>query len=205
MRMRGGVLGLCACLLAAPPAAAQTATGRDQRAPVLIVDMQRIKSDTAAGRDMRSKTIEIRRRIQAGIAARSERLRAEERRLAEERESLDPEDFRAQVRAFEQQVFENREFSERESLRLQRVLSRASTLLREQATAVLAGIMRERRAEVMLDATQIVLSVDRLDITDEAIRILDRVLPEMPLALDGDTALRGGAGAAPATGDEGGE
>ena len=183
MRLRGGVLGLCAFFLLAPPVSAQQ-VGRLPPAPVLIVDMQRIKSDTSAGRDMRTKTIEIRRRIQAGIAERSEKLRAEERRLADESEKLDPEEFRQQVRSFEQQVFENREFSERESLRLQQVLSQASTLLRERATAVLADIMRERRAEVMLDATQIVLSVDRLDITDEAIRMLDRVLPEMPLDLD---------------------
>jgi len=169
--------------------AAQTSGDEDRRVPILIVDMQRIKSETSAGRDMRSKTIEIRRRIQAGIAARSERLRAEERRLAEERENLDPEDFRRQVVSFEQQVFANREFSEQESRRLQGLLSQASTLLREQATAVLAEIMRERKAEVMLDSTQIVLSVDRLDITDEAIRMLDRVLPEIPLDI-GDPPLR---------------
>jgi len=189
-RRRAGALALCVCLLLTPaPVAAQTSGDEDRRVPILIVDMQRIKSETSAGRDMRSKTIEIRRRIQAGIAARSERLRAEERRLAEERENLDPEDFRRQVVSFEQQVFANREFSEQESRRLQGLLSQASTLLREQATAVLAEIMRERKAEVMLDSTQIVLSVDRLDITDEAIRMLDRVLPEIPLDI-GDPPLR---------------
>lgn len=151
--------------------------------PVLIVDMQRLKNDTAAGRDMFSKTAEIRKRIQAGIAEREQNLRKEERRLAEERGDLSPEAFRERVRAFEQQVFSNREFSERENRRLQQVLSRASGLLRERATAVLATIMRERGAEVLLDSTQIVLSADRLDITDEAIRRLDEILPEMPLEI----------------------
>jgi len=184
------VAALFACLLlTSPPLAAQTAEDGDRRVPVLIVDMQRIKSETSAGRDMRSKTIEIRRRIQAGIAERSERLRAEEQRLAEERESLDPEDFRRQVISFEQQVFANREFSEQESRRLQGLLSTASTMLREQATAVLAEIMRERRAEVMLDSTQIVLSVDRLDITEEAIRMLDRVFPGIPIDI-GDPPIQ---------------
>ena len=187
---RAGVAALFACLLlTSPPLAAQTAEDGDRRVPVLIVDMQRIKSETSAGRDMRSKTIEIRRRIQAGIAERSERLRAEEQRLAEERESLDPEDFRRQVISFEQQVFANREFSEQESRRLQGLLSTASTMLREQATAVLAEIMRERRAEVMLDSTQIVLSVDRLDITEEAIRMLDRVFPGIPIDI-GDPPIQ---------------
>jgi len=176
-------LAICAALLPPVPAIAQTSDGPRVSVPVLIVDMQRIKSDTAAGRDMLAKTIEIRKRIQEGVAERSESLRAEEQRLAEERENLDPEDFREQVRAFEQQVFANREFSERESRRLQLVLSQASALLRERATAVLSAIMRERRAEVMLDSTQIVLSIERLDITNEAISRLDEILPEMPIEL----------------------
>ena len=169
-------------LLCAAPVAAQ----QQDAAPavtVLVVDMQRIKSDTAAGRDMLNKTVEIRKRIQDAIAARAESLREEEQRLAEERDSLDPADFRERVRAFEQQVFANREFSERESRRLQLVLSRASGMLRERATLVLAAIMREREAELLLDATQIVLSADRLDITNEAIRRLDAVMPEMPIAI----------------------
>jgi len=182
--MRAGILGLCACLLLPPPVSAQGLIGpRNAQAAVLVVDMKRIKSDTAAGRDMLAKTIEIRRRIQAGVAERGERLRAEEQRLAEERETLDPEDFREQVRAFEQQVFANRELSERETRRLQLVLSGASTLLKDRATAVFAAIMRERRADLLLDSSQIILSADRLDITDEVIERLDIILPEMPIEL----------------------
>ncbi len=183
MRAALGVLWLCTALLSAWPAFGQDAQDTGRSAPVLIVDMQRIKSDTSAGRDMLAKQTEIRNRIQAGLAERRERLREEENRLAEEREKLTPEAFREQVRAFEQQVFANREFSERESRRLQLVLSRASALLKERATAVLAGIMRERSAEVLLDSTQIILSVNSLDITDEAIRRLDEILPEIPIDL----------------------
>ena len=175
-------LVLMLALLCAAPVAAQQQDA-DPAVTVLVVDMQRIKSDTAAGRDMLNKTVEIRKRIQDAIAARAESLREEEQRLAEERDSLDPADFRERVRAFEQQVFANREFSERESRRLQLVLSRASALLTERATLVLAAIMREREAELLLDATQIVLSADRLDITNEAIRRLDAVMPEMPIAI----------------------
>ena len=181
--MRARVLGLCAALLAGSPALAQDDAEEIVPAPVLIVDMQRIKSDTAAGRDMLAKTVEIRKRIQEDLAGREQTLRAEEERLAKERSDLSPEAFRERVRAFEQQVFANREFSDRESRRLQLVLSRASALLRDRATRVFKEIMREREAQVLLDSTQIVLSIDRLDITDEAIRRLDEVLPEMPIAI----------------------
>ncbi len=184
-RRAGAALVALALALAGPAALAQGDDAAPVAAPtaVLVVDMQRIKSDTAAGRDMLAKTVEIRRRIQAGIEEREAALREEERRLAEERGSLGPGDFRERVRAFEQQVIDNRAFSERESRRLQLVLSRASGLLRDRVTAVLAAIMRERGAELLLDSTQIVLSADRLDITDEAIGRLDAVMPEMPVTI----------------------
>ena len=183
--MRTGLraLALCAALLAGAPAAAQTGDEGDAPTPVLIVDMQRIKNDTAAGRDMRAKTVEIRKRIQADLAERGERLRAEEERIAAERSELSSEAFRARVRAFEQQVLGNRDFSERESRRLQLVLSRASALLRDRATRVFKAIMRERGAQVLLDSTQIILSVGALDITDEAIGRLDELMPEMPIEI----------------------
>ena len=76
MRARAGILGLCACLLLPPSVSAQGLIGpRNAQAAVLVVDMKRIKSDTAAGRDMLAKTIEIRRRIQAGVAERGESTR----------------------------------------------------------------------------------------------------------------------------------
>jgi Skp family chaperone for outer membrane proteins len=164
------------CLLVVPPAVAQ-----EQGAKVLVVDMLRIRSDTAAGKDMIQKIKDIRQSIEMELAERADALQREEQRLAEERPKLTLDEFTSRVRAFEQQVFANREFSERANRRLQLVRSNGSKLLRERVTAVLAKIMLARDAEVMLDASQIVLSVDRLDITDEAIERLDEIFPAIPI------------------------
>ncbi len=162
------------------PAFAQT----DTENPILIVDMQRIKNETAAGRDIQSRTVEIRAKIQKAIADREAAIRLEEEKLAKERATLTGEEFRSRVQAFEKQVFENRAFAEVETRRLQQLLQEASALLRDQVTRVLAVIMRERNAQVLLDPTQIVLSVDQLNITDEAIERLDKVLPAVELSLE---------------------
>ena len=156
----------------------------DTSYPVLIVDMQRIKTESAAGRDMLSKSAEIREIIRSELSEREEVLRLEEQKLAQERSSLEPQEFRDRVRAFETKVFETREFAEAENRRLQALLSKASALLRDQATTVLTVIMRERGAGVLLDATQIVLSIDNLDITNEAIERLNVTLPQMPFTVD---------------------
>ncbi len=182
MRHKGGLSRRAVCQVLAGAAVAAPAHAQDEgRTPVLIVDMARIRTDTLAGKDMLAKIEDIRKRIESDLAERAVALREEEQQIAEDRATLSSEDFRERVRIFEKQVFENRQFSERENRRLQLVRANGSKLLRERVTAVLARIMVARRADVMLDSTQIVLSVDSLDITDEAIARLDEVFPEMPL------------------------
>ena len=180
---RGGLSRRAACrLLAGFALAAPTAHAQDDgSSPVLVVDMARIRTETAAGKDMMVKIEDIRRRVEADLGERAVALREEERKLAEERDGLSIEEFRERVSVFEKQVFANRGFSERANRRLQLVRSNGSKLLRERVTAVLARIMVVREADVLLDSTQIVLSIDSLDITDEAIARLDEVFPEMPL------------------------
>ncbi len=178
MSIQATLIALFACLAFAAPVVAQ-----DEKTPILVVDMLRIRSDTAAGKDMAQKINDFRQRIDADLAERGAALRREEQRLAEERPKLSVDEFNSRVRAFEQQVFANREFSERASRRLQLVRATGTKLLRERVTAVLAKIMVARDAQVMLDASQIVISVDRLDITDEAIKRLDVVFPSVPVDL----------------------
>lgn len=174
-------VALLMALLFAFPAVAQEDEGQFL---ILIVDMQRIKTDSAAGRDMLAKSENIRVIIREELAERERAVREDEQQLAVDRPALEQQEFRDRVVSFEAQVIRNREYAEQESRRLQLLLSKASELLRKKATQVLTVIMRERGAKLLLDSSQIVLSVDSLNITDEAITRLDAVLPEMPFRLE---------------------
>lgn len=183
-RFVGAAIACCAGLGIAAAAFGQEATGP----AVLIVDMQRLQRDTAAARSIREQSTAIRQQIEKAIASREAVIRAEEKELADLRENLSADDFRERVRAFEEKVFESRDFAQQESAKLQAALSDASRRMRAQIVPILAAMMRERRAQVMLDSSQVVLSAEQLEVTDEVIERLDAVVPDLKLAIDAQVA-----------------
>jgi len=91
-------------------------------------------------------------------------------------------EFRGRVRDFEKKVFANRDFAQQESAKLQAVLAQASNQLRREIAPILAQLLREREAKLMLDKSQVILSADTLDVTDEVLKRLDAAMPTMLLA-----------------------
>lgn len=176
-----------ACLMGYSPIAA---SAQDQGADpsikpvVLIVDMQKVQRDSAAAKSVREQSTAIRLDIEKTIAAREALIRTEEKELAELREKLSADEFRERVRQFETKVFANRDFAQGESAKLQAALSDASTRLRGKIAPILATLMKERGAQVMLDSSQVVLSIGRLEITNEVIERLDAEVPTLTLSLE---------------------
>ena len=169
------------CVLIALPLRSPWAQGTENNTAVLIVDMQRIQREAAAAVSVRAQTATLRAELEKTIAARAKEISNEEAELAKLREGLSDSEFRARILAFEQKVFANRDFAQRESGNLQSQLAGASNRLRNRIAPILANIMRERGAQVMLDSSQVVLSADILDVTDEVIRRLNLAMPALVL------------------------
>ena len=149
---------------------------------VLVVDMQRIRRDAAAAVSVRRQINELRSELEIIIAQRSKAISAEEAALAEERVRLTADELRARVREFEKKVFANRDFAQQEAAKLQALQAQAQASLRRNIAPILALIMQERDAKLMLDKSQVVLSADSLEVTDEVLERLDSVMPTLVLA-----------------------
>jgi len=175
-----GVVSLFSILIFLAPATAQETN--DENIGVLVVDMQRIQRDAAAAVNVREQSTAMRAELEAMVAERAKAISKEEAELAELRERLEPDEFRQRVREFEKKVFANRDFAQQGSTKLQAVRVQASNQLRRAIAPILAQLLRERRAQLMLDKSQVILSVDTLDVTDEALKRLDSALPTMRLA-----------------------
>lgn len=174
------LFGVALCIFMAAPLRAVWA----QDIPnvgILIVDMQRIQREAVAAISVRDQTAALRAQLEKTIAERAKAISREEAELAELREKLSNSEFRARILAFEEKVFANRDFAQRESANLQSQLAGANNRLRRQIAPILATIMRERDAQVMLDSSQVVLSAEVLDITEEVIERLNLVMPALVL------------------------
>ena len=171
---------LVAMFLSVPAQGVLAQTSKD--IGILVVDMQRIQRDSSAAISVREQTAAMRTNLEKTIAERAREISSEEAELAELRQRLTTDEFRARVRSFEEKVFANRDFAQRESSKLQSLLAQASTRLRREIAPILAQLLREREAQLMLDSSQVILNAETLDVTDEVIQRLDEAMPTMILA-----------------------
>lgn len=146
------------------------------RPPVLVVNQNALFEQSAFGRGAQERLeaasatlVSENREIEAA-------LEAEELSLTERRANLPPTEFRALAEAFNVKVEGIRKAQDAKA----RSISRARDEDRQQifaaARPVLADILREQGAVVVLDQSQVVLSLDRIDITALAIQRLDAQL-----------------------------
>lgn len=170
-------------LMLAPVSVASAQEGPPARdIGVLVVDMQRIQRDAAAAKSVRAQSAAMRDKLKETVGERARAISREETELAELRERMNAAEFRVRVREFEERVFANRNFAQQESAKLQAVLAQASTRLRREIAPILAQLLRERGAQLMLDKSQVLLNADTLDVTDEVLKRLDALIPTMDLA-----------------------
>ena len=178
-RLLMGAVFLVSLAVVQGPLSAQEQT--DGNIGVLVVDMQRIQRDAAAATSVREQSAAMRADLEETIGERARAISVEEAELAELRERMTAAEFRERVREFEKKVFENRDFAQQESAKLQAVLAQASNRLRREIAPILAQLLRERQAKIMLDKSQVILSADTLDVTDEVLRRLNETVPSMRL------------------------
>ncbi len=168
-------------LLGALPAQAQQ-LGVVQ-SDVLVIDIERLLSETAYGKRLQSE-IEAAR---DALIARNDRiaaeLEAEERALTEKRATTEPGAFREMADAFDAKVTEQRRESERLSRELERRRDLAPVQFMRVVQPVLGEVLQEAGAVVLLDVRSVILRAEVADVTDLAIARIDARIgpgPEAP-------------------------
>ena len=168
--MRGWVFGLGLALLVGQ-AAAQEATLSGS--PVVTLDQERLFKESVFGRSVLARN----EGEEAALAAENRKLEAaleaEERGLTDLRVRMNPAEFRKLADEFDVRVEEVRRAQDARFRTLTRQREEDRQKFIETALPVLGQLMAEMGAVVILDRSAIVLSFDRIDITDSAIARLD--------------------------------
>lgn len=157
-------VGLLALLLAVPAGIATA-----QQISVLTIELERLFAETGLGAESRARLEQRAREIQAENARIERDLIAEEQALTEQRASLPTEEFRALADAFHARVEQLRAEQDEKERQFNRQQSEAQAAFFEDIRSLLAEIMVEKGASVVLERRDVFLSADWIDITDEAI------------------------------------
>ena len=187
------VLVLCALLPATRLAAQQPL------APlILIVDMQQILQDAKAAKGVQSVISQQYNVYSKEVAQQEDELQKARTELERQRTVLAPDAFSLRARELQQRYDDLDQVVQSRRQSLQQSLNEAMVKVRNVALEVVAGIVQERRANLVIEKQAIVFEAEGLDVTAEAIKRLDEKLSSVPVNLpktEGEAAK--GDGAAP--------
>ncbi len=158
-------------LMLAVPAAAQ-----QSQPQVMIIDSDRVYVETLYGRRIASDLAVQAAELQAENDRIVETLTEEERSLTIRRPDMTPEAFRAEAEAFDAKVQEVRRVRDAKNVELQVANAEARARFEERVQGIVANIMLERGAFLVLEQRNVVLSVRSANITDDAIVRIDAEL-----------------------------
>lgn len=186
-------LALLLCLLLA---GASTATAQRAGSPVLVIDQERLFSESAFGQRIQA---EIERRSESLAAENSEieaDLIAEEQRLTELRDETEPEAFQKMAAAFDDKVRRLRRDQDAKARKLARFDETARQRFLSLAAGPLSQLLRDRGAVALFDRRALILSLEAIDVTDAAIARIDAAIGDG--SETGDAAPPDGGDAPPA-------
>ncbi|MGG7567929.1 OmpH family outer membrane protein [Rhodovulum sp. DZ06] len=176
LRAAGAALALGAGLAAAAlpsPAPAQA------RAQILVVDVSRVLAASDAARALAEAETRARAAVQSRLDRVKEELEAEERALAQARETMDPAEFAKRGAAFDRRVRQERRAAQERGALLLKFVEDGRDALRERLPMALEELRRRRGASVVLDAAAVAAWDADLDATAAAAEIFDEMMGEI--------------------------
>lgn len=143
---------------------------------ILIMDSERLFIETLYGQRLADELAERARELQTENDRIVESLTLEERSLTLRRPEMSPEDFRAESEAFDAKVQEVRRVRDAKNVELQVATAGARAQFEQQVQGILADMMFERGAAIMIEQRDVLLWTRSANITDEAIVRIDAEL-----------------------------
>jgi Skp family chaperone for outer membrane proteins len=168
-------LAIGATLALAVPAAAQD----KNLARIAILDVERVLTQSEAGKNALKQITDQRKRYQDEISKAEDQLRNEERELVQSRATLAAEAFDEKRRAFERKVQDTQRMVQQRSGTIDNMMRSAREQIGKAALAALQELIKERGFNVVLDRKQIVATDPSLEVTDEVMARVNKRLPSI--------------------------
>ncbi|MFK7835596.1 MAG: OmpH family outer membrane protein [Sulfitobacter sp.] len=144
--------------------------------PVLTIDSERLFLESAFGRRVAAEVEAQGAELQTENRQIETDLEAEEQQLTEVRATLTSEEFRTRANAFDEKVQRIRQAQAAKGRALNEKLDAEREVFLNAAAPVLERLMREADAAVILERRSVFVSASAIEITDDAIALLDETL-----------------------------
>jgi Skp family chaperone for outer membrane proteins len=192
---------LVAALVALTPVGssfAQAPAPQPLPAPViLIVDLQQILQDAKAAKGVQAVINQEYSTYTKEVAQQEDELQKSRTELERQRTVLAPDAFNTRARDLQQRYDTLGQVVQGRRQALQQSLNEAMVTVKNAALEVIADVVKERRANLVIEKQAVVFEAEGMDVTADAIARLDKKLDSVPVNLpkaDGEGATKPSAG-----------
>ena len=160
---------------------------------ILIVDLQQILQDAKAAKGVQGVINQEYSSYTKEVSQQEDELQKARADLERQRTVLAPEAFDTRARDLQQRYDELGKVVQGRRQALQQSLNEAMLQVKNAALGVIADIVKERKANLVIEKQAVVFQAEGMDVTADAVARLDQKLASVPVNLpkaDGEGAAK---------------
>ena len=163
------------------PVADRTFAQGAPSAGIGIVDVQRVLRDSKASKSIRPTIDNIRKEFQKQVSEQEQSLRQAEQELSRQRAILAPEAFAQKRRIFSEQARDAQKSVQKRRRDLDRAFNETKNEILKSLIVVAQKVATEKKLNILIEKRFVFISAKKLDVTDEIIKRLDKLLPTVAI------------------------
>ena len=161
--------------------ASSLATAQDKSPSIGIVDVQKVLRESQASKALRPQIEKLRKNYQTSVRKREAELRKASQELQRQRAILSPQAFAKRRNAYEQSARKAQVDFQQRKRQLDNAYGKAMRTIQQSLVVAAAKIAEERKFDIVLPKSLVLLADQKLDITGEVLRRIDKSLPSVKL------------------------
>lgn len=160
--------GAALAMMAAPISAAA------QEAVILFIDEAKLMATSKAGQSIANQVKVLAEQAEQEVNARGKAVQDEGKALQDSKDSLSKEDFAKRYQALLAKAQEVGQLGQIKKAEIAQSEARALAKLNEELQPVVKQILDKRNATVLLERRAVVFADDKMDITEDIVKALDK-------------------------------
>ena len=146
-----------------------------------VVDMKRILGQSTAYQSIVEQFEDIRRKHRNTFTKQEDVIRDEESKLLKQKNVLSKEVYAEKVKSLNKKINELKSKQSTDAQKFERDFEKSTNKIQGALVDVLSSIANKKKLDLVLAKSQVLLVGKEIDITDQAIQELNKVLPKISL------------------------
>jgi len=164
--------------------AARAETPADIADKIGVVDIQKIMRDSLAAKNLQSQISKKKDEFEAEIKKQEDDLQKADKDLAEQRNVLSAEALDKKRTEFKNRLTKVQRNVQTRKAQLEDAYNKALSEIQTSVLKITADLAKEKNLGLVIPTSQILYAQDKMNISDEVLKKLDKDLPKVTVTID---------------------